>query len=113
MADQLFISDQRMLLLMKWAIDKGIAESENVYLEQIGFNRRNLYKLRAGDIGFTKVHILKAAELTGANINWIYGLESNMLRQKSQSAIEQLQAAVIAVETELQKKTTSTRKRTQ
>jgi hypothetical protein len=104
MGDKLFISDERMLALMKWAIDKGISESERKYLESINFPRQNIGPVRQGKLGFTKDQILNAAKITGANINWIFGLEGNMLRKPSKSSIDLLKEAVVTIEQEMKKK---------
>lgn len=101
---KLDISDERMLALMKWAIDKGIKENEGQYLEAIGFTRNNIRNIRAGINSFTLKHIVNACNLTGASANWLLGLDNQMLRKPGKSAIEILKDAVVAVEQELKKK---------
>jgi hypothetical protein len=103
MPNNLFITDKRMLMLMEWAIDNKKATSETEYMEKINFARTNLSNVRKGLQSFTKEHILNAAVLTGANINWIFGLESNMMRKPGKSAFELLKEAVVAVKGELEK----------
>lgn len=102
MAKTIFISDERMLQLMSWAINNDIAKDETDYLSQIEFVKNNLEKVRNGTTGFTKRHILNASVLTGANINWIFGLESNMMRKPNKSIIVRLKE--ITTELEAQKR---------
>ena len=106
MTNKLFISDERMLKLMQYAIENGYADSESEYMEKINFQRTNILKVRAGIQGFTKEHIHTAAHMTGANINWIFGIESNMMRKPPVKAIMLLKQAVTAVEDELSGKNT-------
>jgi hypothetical protein len=105
---KLFIADQRMLELMTWAIaqeDKKLPSTQGEYLDLIGAKSGNIGALKKGIRGFTNEQILAAAKLTGANLNWIYGLEKNMFREgKSKTAIDLLKEAVKAVEQELQPK---------
>lgn len=114
MADKLFITDDRMLQLLEWAVNAGLARTQGEYLDAIGARAGNIGLLKKGTRGFTNEQILKAAKLTGANVNWIYGLEKNMLREeKNHSAIDLLKAAVSAIEMEIgKKKPVAARKRT-
>lgn len=93
-------SDNRMLQLMDWALRKGsVATNESSYLAMIGFSRTNISNVRTGRQSFNRDHIQKACEVTGANANWIFGLEKNMLRkedsdpiQRARTALEEIQA---------------------
>ena len=98
---KLFISDERMLKLMNYAIDNGVVDTESDYLEKINFLRTNIVQVRKGMRGFTKEQIHAAAKLTGANINWIFGIEANMMRRPGKNAITLLKEAVMAVDAEL------------
>ncbi|MVT11335.1 hypothetical protein [Chitinophaga tropicalis] len=97
-----------MLLLIEWVVaqdNEGWPNSQSEFLDQIGAYAGNAGKLRNGVRGFTVDQILAAAELTGANVNWIFGFEKNMFREdKKQSPLDRLKAAVIEVEKELQVK---------
>ncbi|WPV66327.1 hypothetical protein [Chitinophaga sp. LS1] len=105
MADKLFIADERILQLMEYAISTDIVDTQKEFLNEIGFGANNLGKLRNGERHFTPDNILKAATMTGANLNWIFGLEKNMLRDgKKHTAIDLLKSAVIQLESELQGK---------
>lgn len=101
--NNLFISDQRMLTLMAWAIDKGIADTETEYLEKIGFSRTNMSNVRKGMQGFTKEHIYTACKLTGASADYIFGFTNLIKRKPSKSSIELLKDVVLAVEEEMKK----------
>ena len=98
------ISDQKMLALMDYCVKKGMCENETEYLNSIEFPRTNISNIRSGHQSFTRDHIYKACEFTGANANWIYGFEANMMRKQSLSAIDRLKQAVIVVEQELKGK---------
>lgn len=105
---KLKITDERMLQLMEWAIsqnDDRFPDTQNAFLDKIGVGAGNIWSIRNGVRGFTTEQILAAAQLTGANLNWIFGLEKNMLRDmKKQSALDLLKSAVMEVERELQLK---------
>jgi hypothetical protein len=101
---KLFISDQRMLQLMEWAVKNEIVSGETQYLEQIEFARNSIVKVREGSQGFTKHHILNACKLTGASADWIFGLTNDMMRKAPKKPIEFLKQAVLAVEQELKQK---------
>ena len=98
--EKLFITDERMLIILAESVARGIAEHEKDYFEKIGFQRTNISNVRKGTQSFTKEHILAAAELTGVNINWLFGLENNMMRKEPVDILENLKNAVTAVETE-------------
>ena len=90
-----------MLLLLKWAIDEGLVLYETEYFEKIGFSRQAIHKVRTGLQSFTKEQIIEACKLTGANANWILGLEPNMHRKPPKTPLMLLQEAYIAVSQEL------------
>lgn len=100
---KLFIADRRMLALLEYAIEKGIEPHEKAMLERIEFPRTNISNVRAGTQGFTKHHIFNMAKATGANINWIFGLENNMMRGITKRPIALLKEAVVIIEQELKK----------
>ena len=101
---KLFITNDRMLKLMKWALENGIAENETDYLAKIGFPRTNISNVRTGHQSFTKEHIQKACMITGASADYIFGFSSTLLRTPGKKSIDLLRQAVIAVETDLAKK---------
>lgn len=100
---KLFITDQRMLLLMEWAIQIGIAENQSQYMEMIGFSRTNINNIRNSHQHFTREHILKACELTGASADYVFGLTNLRLRKPPRKGIELLKEAVGAVEQDLKR----------
>jgi hypothetical protein len=84
MEELLFIADKRMLELMEWVLlqdDLELPDTQKAYLSLIGVHPNNIHNLRRGERGFTTQQILAAAELTGANVNWIFGLEPVMFRK--------------------------------
>jgi len=99
MANKLPISDQRMLALLEWVLQAGeVAKSEKEYFEKIGFARTNISNVRRGHQSFARDHIINACKITGANANWIFGFESNMMRSPDKDPIARLKEAVVAVE---------------
>lgn len=89
-----------MLQLMDELIASKQVANETDFLEQIGFTRNNLYKVKKGEVGFTVEQIRKACELFNVNANWILGLEKVLWRKESKSPIEQIRAALVALEAE-------------
>lgn len=92
-----------MLKLMEWAISTDKVETEGEYCEKIGFTRNNLSNIKKGHQAFTREHMINACTFTGANANWILGIEVNMMRKPAKKAIDLLREAFISVEAELQK----------
>jgi len=101
MATKLFISDERMLQLMKWAVADGFARNDTDYLDKIGFTRTNISNTRKGNQGFTKEHIRNACELTGASADWIFGFTNTRLRKPTNHPLKSLKEAVRAIEVEM------------
>ena len=104
MAKKLFITNERMLALMKWAIDAGHAETETDYLKKIGFPRTNIRNVRVGSQSFTKEHIHKACALTGASADYIFGFQTNLMRKPPKKSVDLLKEAVMAVEADFSKR---------
>jgi hypothetical protein len=103
---KLFITDQRMLELMEWAINTGVVQHQSEWCDKIAFGRTNLRAVKIGEQSFTKEHILRACELTGVTPNWFFGMDGNKFggKQKELTAIQQLKVAVNLVEQELKNK---------
>ncbi|SFW16850.1 hypothetical protein [Chitinophaga sancti] len=105
MAEKLFIANQRMLQLIEFGIENELASTQKEFLEKIGFAPGNIGQVRSGIRSFTIEQILTAASITGANMNWVFGLEKNMLRdEKKLTPLESLKLAVTQIEEELQPK---------
>jgi hypothetical protein len=98
---KLFITDQRMLKLMEWSINAGIAKDETHYCEKIKFARNCLVNVKKGRQSFTKAQILNACLLTGASADYIFGFTNSIKRSGSKQPIDMLREAVMAVEGEL------------
>lgn len=98
---KLFITNERMLLLMEWALQHGIADTESGYLEMIDFPRTNIRNVRTGHQSFTKEHILLACKVTGASADYIFGFTNAIARRKPDRGIEALKLAVHAIELEM------------
>ena len=92
-----------MLLLMKYAIDTGLEPNESKFLINIGFSRTNLSNIKTGHQSFTIDQIIKACELTGANANWILGIEHNMKRKESKNPISKMKELTIELESIIKK----------
>lgn len=104
MAKRLFITNERMLLLMQWAVRERVCENETEYLTSIGFPRTNLNNVKQGKLSFTKDHILKACELTGASADYVFGFTNIRTRKTGKESIQLLKEALTAVELELKRK---------
>jgi hypothetical protein len=104
MPNKLFISDQRMLQLMEWAVANGMAANRGEYLDKIGFTRNNLNKVKKGIQSFQIEQILSACILTGASADYIFGLSNEMTRKKVKQPLELLKEAVIAIEHDMIKR---------
>lgn len=104
MAKKLFIADERMLLLMEWAIQKGIVDTETEYWERIEFARTSISNVRSGTQGFRTYHILNACRLTGASADYIFGFTNVIERKTSPQPMNLLKQAVAAVEQEMRKR---------
>lgn len=99
METQLFISDARMIQLMEYCVATGLAKNRAQWCNSIGYSPMNWSGLIAGRRGFTNAHILAAAKMYDVNLNWLFGLEENMLRTPEDlSPIEAIKAAVAALE---------------
>jgi hypothetical protein len=101
MKKKLFITDERMFKLMEWAIENNMVVTESEFLDQIGFTRNNINKVKSGAQGFRKNHIKKACEFTGASADYIFGFTNSMMRKPAKRSLDLLKEAVVAVEHEL------------
>lgn len=104
MPKKLSIPDQRMLQLIEWAVNKKLAATESDFLEDIGFHRNNIVVVRRGGRKFTREQIFEACRITGASTDWIFGFINTMKRSADKQPIEQLKAAVTAIENQLNHK---------
>jgi hypothetical protein len=104
MATKLFITNERMLKLMDWAVSEDLAIDNADFLEKIGFTRTNIYKVKAGTNGFTNEQIWNACKLTGASADYIFGFTNSMMRKQPAKGVDLLKQAVHTVELELNRK---------
>lgn len=101
MAKKLFIVNDRMLQLWSYAVKEAIVADDDSWCKKIGFVRGNASNVRTGHQGFTLKQVQAAAFVTGANLNWIFGFENNMFREKKKlSSLQLLKQAVTAIEKE-------------
>lgn len=75
-----YISDTRMLLCIERLIQIGAVQSANEFANTVGLQRQNLVRIKKELTHFTPEHIYKACRHYNINANWVFGLESNMLR---------------------------------
>lgn len=94
-------TDEKMLVLMDYAVRSGIVDTEMSYCEQIGYARTNLSNVRKGLQSFRIEHVRQACILTGACADWILGLEKQMFRKPGKTTLQALKQAVAAVEFDL------------
>jgi len=74
------IPDQRILQLMEWAVSSDLVKNEGQFWDKIGFIKNNVSNVRRGHQSFRIDHITAACTLTGANANWVLGIEEEMFR---------------------------------
>lgn len=94
------IADERMLQVMHWAVSNGKARSEAYFAQSIGLRKQNMHNVKTGYQAFTKDHVLAAAKVYGINLNWLFGLESQMMRKPGKAALDRLKEIVAELEAE-------------
>ena len=94
--------DRRMLKFMDFCIDNNIARTKAIFLANIGFDHAgNLKQVLEGKRSFTLNHLLAAINTYEVNLNWIFGIETNMFRtMKTITPVEMLKDALAALELE-------------
>jgi hypothetical protein len=101
--NDLDIIDSRMLELMAYAVRENLVKNESEYLTSIGFSRTNIGNIRRGHQSFSTDHIHNACVITGANANWLFGIEKNMLRKEEKDPVERLKQLSVEIEALLTK----------
>ena len=99
---ELDIVDQRMLDLMEYCVAtryQGIA-SKGEWCRIIGIRVQYMDNIKKGTRKFTRDQLAAAGRKIGANMNFLYGLSSEVLRKDKRTPLEMLQEAVKAIETE-------------
>jgi hypothetical protein len=91
------IWDKRMLEVAQHCVDNGTCRSRAAFLESIGFLPMNANQLLTGKQSFRIHHIYAAAQMYGINVNWIFGLEKDMLRGEVKVAVALLKKALLKV----------------
>jgi hypothetical protein len=99
---KLLISDDRMLKLMDWAVKNELAGTEQEYLEQIGFPRTRIAKIKKGLESFTRTQIYNACIFTGASADYIFGFTNVMMRKAPKRDLQKLRELFQAMEHELE-----------
>lgn len=117
-APKIPIYDARMLALMRHCIDTRLAQSQKDFLETIGFNPTNLKQVRKpiterGRQSFTIDHMMAACKKYKVSMDWICGFTPEMKLARNWTAVEMLDAALVAVKAELQQVSSRTQKSTQ
>lgn len=90
--------NDRMFQLQDLAIKKGLVNSSQEWFKAIGSLYPNRSKYLDYTTGFTDEQKLAAAKMVGANLNWIFGLEANMIRKEPKDPLEMIKAAVKMME---------------
>lgn len=97
------LPDDRIFTLCDWSVKNDVVENDGAFWDAIGFTRTNIRNVKNGVQGFTREHIRKACVLTGANANWILGLEKNMFRDSVEAdPLVMLKKVTAAIESRLQ-----------
>lgn len=99
MAKKLPIWDERMIMLMNHLISSGQCETQKEFFDIIGFRQTSLSQVKQGLHSFRHQHLLIASKKYNVNLNWFYGLESNMIREgkKSHSPVQKMQEAMTEI----------------
>lgn len=95
------IWNQRMMLLMAHCVDTGKVEHSTAFMESIGFEPKNISHVKTGRQNFTIAQMVSASKLYKVNLNWLAGLDQQMMRIPGKTALQRLKDAVRAVEAEL------------
>jgi hypothetical protein len=69
-----------MMHVCEYCIKEGLCRSRREFFISIGFPPENANQLLSGKQSFRLHHIHSAAKQYGINVNWILGLEKQMLR---------------------------------
>lgn len=70
------------LRLFEYAVDNNYAKNQRDLCIKIGLQPTNLADIRNEKRTFTHEQLFHLAKLTGANINWVYGLSEDMFLQE-------------------------------
>ncbi len=93
--------DERMLALMKHALETGKFATERDFLKTIKFSHTNISNIRCGHQKFNRHHIQEACRATGVSADWILGLDNKMSKKEPESSIDRIKVAVVALEMEI------------
>lgn len=104
------IWDEQMLHLMRHCIDLELCDSQKEFLESIGFTPANLRQVRNRSQSFTLEQIRCAAVKYKVNLNWIFGLDTDMKLKKPEGVLVQLKDAVRSLEATLSRDKTGTKR---
>lgn len=94
----------RMFMVLDHALDSKLVSTRKEFWESLGLHPENSSNLKRGDRDFTVTQIKTVCEKYNINANWIFGLEPNMTRGKTKSAIQNLKDAVRSFEAQNGKK---------
>lgn len=100
---KLKIWDQRVLVLMRHCIDLELCDTQKEFLETIGFQPTNLRQVKNGSQSFTLEQIHAAAVKYKINVNWIFGIDTEMRFKKSADTLTQLKDTIRALEATLKR----------
>jgi hypothetical protein len=106
MADKLFISDNRMLQLMRYVFSvklKGVS-TQKEFCDIIGMNKTSIKDVKSGIRGFTREQMYNAGKHFGVDMNWIFGFTNEMFPEESlkiKKPLELLKYAVSRIESEI------------
>jgi hypothetical protein len=87
-----------MLQIMKDAVHSELVENEKDFATKIGLNPTNLPKVKTGGVSFTVEQITQACLLTGANANWILGIDKIKIRVAEKEPLAMIRQGLEALE---------------
>lgn len=76
--NDIYTSDQKMLLLIDILKSNGVIKYDVDFCEAIGLLKQNLVNIRNGKNHFTPYHIENAIKVFGINGNWIFGISDKI-----------------------------------
>ncbi|WP_142783399.1 hypothetical protein [Changchengzhania lutea] len=80
---KIYISDERMLLLIDILKANSIIRFDSDFCDSIGLLRQTLTKIKKGEKHFTPDHIRNVILVYKADANWIFGIGDQIFLNKN------------------------------
>lgn len=76
------IVTERVLKLMEYCISTGITRTQKEFLVEIGCSPTVLFNIKSGIASFTIPQVYMASEISGVDLDWIFG-KSEVMKSKA------------------------------